>query len=337
MAVIKDVAKLAEVSVGAVSKYLKNHDHMREDTRSRIEAAIRELNYHPSPLARSLRTRKTRTVSVMMPPVTNPFFAELFNHIRLHLLKKGYAALLQTANDVEELRTAMFNQSIGQMDGVILCFMDDEKLVNELAAGSIGVKPLVALSWHRVMEGCGAVIVDIRGGMRQAVGHLLQSGCTRIAYIGGPSLSSMSNEKYIGYVDTLTSAGLKPDESMVIHGNFTLESGYHAAGQLLQCAKLPDAVAAENDILAVGCIKRLIHQGLRVPQDILVTGFDDIPLSMMYEPQVTTIRLPIEQLGHAAVDVLAAMMEGEAQVADRVFGASLIVRRSTDAAAIDGF
>jgi DNA-binding LacI/PurR family transcriptional regulator len=333
MAVIKDVAKLAGVSVAAVSKYLKTPENMREETRRQIEAAIQELNYRPSPVAQSLRTRKTGMVAVMMPAITNPFFAELFDALRRALLKKGYTALLQTANDVDELRIAMFSLSIRQVDGVVLCFLDDESLVAELAECSIGVVPLVAMSWHSIMEGCGVVLVDVRDGMRQAVTHLVETGRKRIAYIGGPESSHISREKISGYRAALEAAGLQADPTLVLHGGYSLESGYLAATQLLKGRHRPDAVAAENDMLAVGCIKRLAQEGIAIPADIAVTGFDDIPLSSMYEPPISTVRLPIEHIGVAAVDMLAVMIEGGAPSADSAIKPSLVVRRSSDSRA----
>jgi DNA-binding LacI/PurR family transcriptional regulator len=330
MAVIKDVAKLAGVSVAAVSKYLKTPENMRTETRKLIEAAIQQLNYRPSPVAQSLRTRKTGMVAVMMPAITNPFFAELFDTLRRSLMKKGYTALLQTANDVDELRTAMFDLSIRQIDGVVLCFLDDEPLVAELARCSIGVVPLVAMSWHSIMDGCGAVIVDMRNGMRQAVAHLAETGRKHIAYIGGPENSSISREKYSGYLLALQDAGIAADPALVLHGGYSLESGYLAATQLVKGKRRPDAVAAENDALAVGCIKRFCQEGIPVPQEIAVTGFDDIPLSAMYEPPVTTVRLPIEHIGMAAVDTLCAMLEGDKPCMEHSFQPLLMVRRSSD-------
>lgn len=330
MAVIKDVARLAGVSVAAVSKYLKTPENMRDNTRTLIEAAIRELNYTPSPVARSLRTRRTGMAAVMMPAITNPFFAELFDVLRRMLIKKGYTALLQTVNDVDELRTAMFSLSIRQIDGVILCFLDDENLVTELAKCSIGVLPLVAVSWHSIMEGCGAVVVDLRDGMRQAASHLLMSGRKRIAYIGGPETSLISSEKYKGFLAALEHAGVGVDPAMVLHGGYSMESGYLAATQLLKRKVRPDAVAAENDVLAVGCIKRCFEDGISVPRDIAVTGFDDIPLSAMVEPPVTTVRLPIEHIGMAAVDTLAAMIDGSQPAVESSFKPFLVARRSTD-------
>lgn len=331
MAVIKDVAKLAGVSVAAVSKYLKTPEAMREDTRRQIEAAIRELNYRPSPLAQSLRTRRTGMVAVMMPAITNPFFAELFDALRRILLKKRYTALLQTASDVDELRAAMFNLSIRQVDGVLLCFMDDEALVAELAGCSIGVVPLVAVSWHSIMEGCGTVVVNVREGMRQAAAHLIATGRRRIAYIGGPESSSISQEKYAGFRSALDAAGIAADPALVLHGGYTLESGYLAATQLLKSRLRPDAIAAENDVLAVGAVRRLTGEGLAVPHDVAVTGFDDIPLSSMVEPPVTTVRLPVEHICMAAADILTAMIDGEGPGAENAFNPSLVVRRSSDA------
>ncbi len=336
MAVIKDVARLAGVSVAAVSKYLRTPEAMREDTRRQIEAAIRELNYRPSPLAQSLRTRKTGMVAVVMPSITNPFFAELFDALRRILLLKGFTALLQTANDVDELRSAMFNLSIRQIDGVMLCFLDDEALVAELAGSSVGVVPLLAMSWHNIMEGCGAVIVDIGDGMSQAVTHLLESGRRRVAYIGGPEASSISRNKFSGYCAAHESAGLPVDPSLVLHGGYTLESGYLAATQLLQKECRPDAVAAENDGLAVGCLKRLFQEGITVPREVAVTGFDDIPLSAMYEPPISTVRLPIEQISAAAVDSLTSMIEGGGVCEEAVFRPMLVVRRSSSLHAPEG-
>lgn len=329
MAAIKDVAKLAGLSVAAVSKYLKNPDSVRKDTRCKIESAIDSLHYVPSPIARSLRTKRTGMIAVVVPDITNPFFAELFEAIRQSCIARSMLAILQTAQDQEETDQTIQSMLSRQVDGVIICFPDQETLHHQLREKAPDL-PVTIMGWHNNGSSSGNVILDVKQGIYEATQHLLQKNCRRIAYIGGAKDSIISCEKRKGFIDAMSDAGLTPENGMMKQGKTTMRYGHDATQEIFDHNPEIHAVVCENDALAIGCITYCLHHQVRVPEQLLVTGFDDISLAEMYEPQITTVRLPIEEMGECAVDITVRRMDGGTQEADHVFATTLIVRKSTD-------
>ncbi len=309
MPAIKDVARHAGLSVAAVSKYLKNPGSVRPDTRVRIESAIRALQYRPSPFARSLRTRRSGMIAVVVPDVRNPFFAELFDSIRIAARARGWLALLETSDDLQGLLAAVRSLSVGSVDGVIPCFLDDEHTASGLAEALHGRTPVIPVSWQASPQGGGTVLLDVRSGMRRMVRGLLDAGRVAPAYVGGPEDSTVSIQKLAGFRDALATAGLPVQAVPVQRGPFSLQAGHDAARSLLaDPARRPDCLVAENDLLAVGCLRGAREMGVRVPDDLWVTGFDDIPLAAMVDPPLTTVSLPIREMGEAAVRLMAAAL-----------------------------
>ncbi len=334
MAVIKNVAASAGLSVAVVSKYLRNPDSVRLDTKERIEAAIYALNYKPSTAARALRTGRTGLLSVVMPDITNPFFAELFNSMRKEASAVGYTVLLQSTGELEQkssvVSAAYAVSSTQRVDGVIVCFPDDESFIAELNS-KMGNVPIVALGWRPMETARSSITLDVRGGIYTAAKHLISIGHKVIAYTGGPSHSVISKEKYEGYLQALLEHEIKTRPEFVYHGHFTMETGYLAAKSFLSIPEPPTAIVAENDILAVGCMKYCHKKKLSIPTQMAITGFDDISLASMYEPPITTARPPIAELGIAAVRQFSAMLGGDVRPnTPLAFSTELIIRKSTD-------
>jgi len=335
LTVIKDVAKLAGLSVAVVSKYLKDSNSVRPDTRERIEAAIKELNYVPSAAARMLRTGQTNLISVVLSNITNPYFAELFEAIRNEAMKQGYAVILQNVDEFADqsmLSSPNFSvPSIIKVDGVIICFPESDELADMLLSQQVGNVPISTFSWHRMPKfSGGSIILDVKDGIYQTTRHLIEMGHRRFGYIGGHDWSHISQEKRSGFLQALTEAGIEFDESLEYHGRYRMETGYEGAGKIFGNDKSTTAIVAENDILAIGCIKYCSQHDLSVPEQVAVTGFDDISLASMYEPSVTSASHPLDKMAKAAVQYIAShykrapMLEGE-----QVFKASLVVRKSS--------
>lgn len=336
MAVIKDVANLAGLSVSVISKYLKNPDSVRVDTRERIESAITELDYVPSTQARALRTGKTGLISIISPNITNPFFAELFSAIQEKALAVGYTTILQTIPTARQTTSSVVSHpfavsSISRVDGMIVCFPDEDEIVEILRKRWRHI-PLVLLSWNTAGEADANLVVDLASGIYNTAKYLLAQGHTKIGYVGAPKSSTTSQEKQHGYVRALMEANLPVDQELIYHGPYDSMTGYQAAKKFWNQSTRPTSIITEADIFAVGCIKYCHQKQIQIPQQMAVTGFDDIPMAAMYQPPITTMRIPIEQMAADAVRALCRLLdEGKnGDPIDMRYETELQIRRSTD-------
>lgn len=327
MTAIKDVAKLSGLSVAAVSKYLKDAGSVREDTKARIEQAIRDLSYVPSPIARSLRTKKTGMIAVVVPSITNPFFTELFDSIRIECLKKSILAVLYSVSYPQENVEVIQSIVQRQLDGIILCFPDSELFLSQMMKEAPEL-PSVVMSWHQAVSNACNIILDVRKGIYDTTAHLTGLGCQRIAYIGGNADSVISKEKFAGFRAALADSGLEPDPRIVKCEQTSMRYGYSATMELFESELEFDAAVCESDVLAIGCINYCLQNHIEIPRRFKVTGFDDIPLASMFEPKITTASLPIEEMGRCAVDMLFPEAADKIICTDRRFEA-VLVRRST--------
>ncbi len=330
MATIKDVAIRIGMSVAVVSKYLKNSNSVRKDTKEKIESAIEALHYVPSPIARSMRTKRTGMLAVVVPSIINPFFAELFEAIRQACVKESLLAILQTVENQKEMEQTIQSILSRQVDGVILCFLDQDEFLLQLAAAAPGI-PISIMNWHETENSAGSIILDVKRGIFETTTHLIQQGCTKIGYIGGSRNSIISKEKFKGYLAALEQSDLKiPFEMLVRHGKADMRYGYDAIQDIYKADSSIQAVVCENDALAIGCITYCLHWQIEIPKQLMITGFDDIPLAAMFEPQLTTVHLPIKKMGQCAVHMIQERLEGVIQQDTAVFETQLIVRKTTD-------
>lgn len=321
MANIKQVAGLAGLSVSCVSKYLKNPDSVLPASREKIEAAIETLHYTPSTAARSLRTKRSYTVKAVMESITNPFYAEIFENLRSELERYGYTVVLQTC-DGKGFREIDFET----FDGVIACFLDREDTLRQIIR--LARDKLVLMHWHVADSSVPCVTLDVGHAISLATQHLLNCGCRRLAYIGGPAGSSVSASKREGFLACVRQARAPLSADRILSGSFSFEFGYRAAGKLLAGAPMPDGIVCENDVLAAGALRCLAEAGIAVPDQVCVAGFDDIPMAGMLVPALTSVSLPMEKMCEAAAELLLQAMEHR-QARQRTFQAALVVRRST--------
>lgn len=334
MAAIKDVAKLAGMSVAVVSKYLKNPDSVRKDTLEKIQSAIKQLNYVPSPIARSLRTKRTGMIAVVVPSITNPFFAELFDFIRQDCISKSYMAVLQTAENDFEMKATLNSIISRQFDGVVFCFLDNEKIISELKQVAPHI-PSTVMNWHGMDNNSRNIILDVRQGIYEATSYLIDKGCKRIGYIGGPEESTISREKFKGYLDSLEKHELhylsNPDTTkskdnsanntnpkMVKKGKQTMKFGFDAMKEIYESNNKVDGVVCENDAFAIGCLTYCLHESLKVPSQIMITGFDDIPLAKMFQPSLTTVRFPLEEMAQCAVEMIFSQLDEKTNIKSNI-------------------
>lgn len=330
MAVIKDVAKKAGLSVSAVSKYLNSPDTVREDTKVRIEAAIKELNYVPSIAARSMRTKRSKMVAVLVPDIQDEFYAKIFSYMNKYVLAKGYTPILYTTeHDDVLLPSYLRKMSIASFEGIIPCFIDEDKFLNECIQINQDV-PVVMLSGIKEdVHACA--VTDLHLGSYIATKHLIDQGYQKIAFVGSLKSSKSNIAKFDGYVKALKEAKMTVHEDFQIYGKSRYKEGYLAAKQLLHLEVSPDAVVTANDAVAAGFIKYAVSHGFRVPEDVGVMGFDNVPIAAIYEPGISTIELSLQEMCCAAVDLLIEIIKGNTGVPMSVnFVPKLIARKTTD-------
>ena len=256
-----------------------------------------------------------------MEHISNPFFAEMFEGMRRLLEGSGYTSLLQNMD-----KPPLPEDFMG-LDGLIVCFGDDETRIRDILRVAGTSLPTVCLHWRKPDFGVPAVWVDVGVGMALAVEQLVAEGCDRFAYVGGPEKSVISAEKRKGAAAALKRAGKTLPSTQIYHGEFTFQAGYDAAKAIAQLTARPNAVLCENDVLAAGVICGLYRQGVRVPEDIRVTGFDNIPLAEMYIPAITSIAIPIGEMHHYAVSMLLDVIDRK-PTESRALSPLLVARQS---------
>lgn len=324
-ATIKDVARAAGVSVATVSRALNGAENVLPHTRQRIVDIARELRYAPSGAARSLITRRTDTVGALLPDLHGEFFSELIRGIDQAARARGLHLLLSSSHDDATEAAAALRAMNGRVDGLIVMspHADDDFLSQNLPPNL----PAVLLNSGLQRPAQRVFAIDNFGGARAMTEHLVASGRRRIAFLGGPVANFEARERERGY-----RAGLPPGvPAWLLDGDFSEAGGQRAAAQLLAlpAAERPDAVFAANDIMAIGLLGTLVAAGLRVPEDIALAGFDDIPIARYVSPALTTIHVPIADLGIDALDALADRLEThDADATTTVMPVQLVVRRS---------
>ena len=336
MATLKDVAKLAGVSVGTASAVINNKSWVREPVRRRVLEAVRKLNYRPSQLGRSLRTRRTSTIGVIVPDMTNPFFPQVIRSIQATARQEGYVIVLMDSNESYEIGRKLFDVLLRkEVDGIILVgdILPGEELRKHLEEGA---PPVVAIESDFGIPDLPVVQVDAVHGGYLATRHLIDLGHKRVALIAGPledDRTYASLGRLEGYKTALYKSGIPYDSALVRQADFSYDGGYRAALDLLRERPEVTAVFASNDLMAIATMQAAKSLGRHVPADLAVVGYDDIPEASYTSPPLTTVRLPKEELGRTAAEILLRRMRGETQEIhlSTIFETELVVRESCGA------
>jgi LacI family transcriptional regulator, galactose operon repressor len=331
MPTIKDVARAAGVSITTVSHVINDTRFVSDELRERVQAAMEELGYRPNILARSLRRGETKTIGLVVPDNSNPFFAEMARTVEDLGFATGYSVILCNSDDNLAKEAAYLEVLITkQVDGVVFIASgsSQEHLV-ELSQQGI---PYVVVD--REIDGAWADIVLVNNelGGYVATRHLIKLGHRRIACITGPSQLTPSADRVRGYRRALREFQIAEDEELVVPGDFRAQGGEAALERLLAVSPPPSAVLACNDMMAIGVLRAARKAGLHVPDDLSVVGFDDIPLASAVSPALTTVAQPITELASHSVQILLARMQNseEGQPRQRiVLDPRLIVRDSS--------
>ena len=333
---LEEIARLSGVSRSTVSRVVNDHPNVREPVRERVWRVIQETGYQPHAAARSLVTRRTRIVGVIIPEAvtnlfTDPFFAILLCGITQTCNTRRYHLMLSLFNDAagpEEMYRRVVRS--GHLDGVVVASTrEDDPLIERLQKDHV---PLVMVGRHPD-ETVHYVDVDNVAAARMAVEHLIHLGHQRIATITGPLNMTSSQDRLEGYRQALAAHRLPVDEALILEGNFTETGGKMAARRLLSLSAT--AIFAASDVMAVGALKALREAGLQVPHDVALVGFDDVPLATAVEPALTTVRQPIERMGSMAADLLLNLLENppdeQAPVHKIILPGKLVIRGSCGA------
>lgn len=322
---IKDIARAAGVSPSTVSRALHDHPRISQETKTRIRQLAQELGYTPSLPARSLVTRHTATIGMVITTASDLFLARLVQGVEETAKGNGYSVFLSSSyrNAERELEVVRsFHER--RASGIIVTGsqIDDDYL--ELS--DLFPLPIVLINCRTYPY---SVYADKLSGARQAIEHLVQLGHRRIAFIGGPRSRRSRLERFKGYRQVLEEKNIPLDDSLVFEGEGTLASGIKAAGQMLAASRPPTAFFCFNDLTAMGVIRGLQQAGAEVPRDYSVVGFDDLEMASYYCPPLTTVHQPTYRLGQGAINMLLKLIQGESSLQPEQLPAELVVREST--------
>ena len=328
---LKELGRLAGVHPSTVARVLNDDPHQRvsEEVRARIIALAREHGYQPNNLARSLRTKRSFVVGTVIPDIANPFFAILFRGVEDAMAAGGYSVIMANTDDEEAREQRSITMLRGrQVDGLLLATTRrHDPTIEALEAAEF---PFVLVNRHTDPIPGNAVVPDDHAGAVAAVEHLIALGHRRIAHIAGPDEMSTGYTRRQGYLDTIKRHRLPLDPDLVVLGSYRESGGYAAMRRLLGLPLPPTAVFAVNDLAAAGAIRAIEEAGLQVPRDISIVGFNDLSAVIGTARLLTTVRLPLQEMGAAAAERLLAHITGK-NVSPKpvVIPVELVVRQST--------
>jgi LacI family transcriptional regulator len=330
---IRDVAREAGVSVATVSRVFNDSGPVRAETRRRIREVAGRLRFSPDGAARSLITRRTTTLGVLLPDLYGEFFSEVIRGIDRTAQRHGYHLLVSGShNDRSEIEAAL-RAMRGRVDGLLVMTpdVDGPALVANLPESL----PAVLLNCRAAGPTFDAINIDNYGGARAMVRHLLALGHRRVGIVRGPARNHDARERLRGYHAALRAAGALIDPALEAAGDFTEAAGYAGAAALLDAprGRRPTAVFAANDAMAVGALSALRERGVRVPGEVAVAGFDDIPIARYTSPPLTTVRVAIPELGARGTETLlrAIASKNAHERRHETLPTTLVVRRSCGA------
>jgi LacI family transcriptional regulator len=327
---IREVAQEAGVSVATVSRVINGKGPIREATRRRIRRVVEKLRYAPHGAARSLITRETHTLGVLLPDLFGEFFSELIRGIDLTARQRGYHLLYSGSHGDRSETEAMVRAMRGRVDGLIVLSPDVGP--GALRANVPEKFPVVLLNSAAAGRSFDTIAVDNFGGATAMVRHLAGLGHRRVAFIEGPPGNRDASERLRGYREAMRSVGAWSKE-LEIPGNFREEAGYEACGRVLKLRPRPSAVFAANDSMAIGLLYACQEAGVCVPEELAIAGFDDIPIVRFITPSLTSVRVPIAELGSCAAQRLLDVLGGKPAGRPRqdVLPTTLVVRSSCGA------
>lgn len=330
---IKEVAKLAGVSIATVSRCLNNPEKVREKTRLKVQEAVVKTGYSPNTLAQQFRRGRTHMVMVVLPSIGDPFFTEVMHGIREAARAKGYSIILNETQfntmTADEIGAMMVSK---QVDGIILLASMSPFGTEVLSARSHRALPIVVgcETISPELSVFPGVHIDNVAAAKEATNYLISFGHKRIGFIDGLETSLLTKDRQYGYRAAMSQAHVDVEDGWIVEGRLTIEGAIRATRKLLNHPHPPTAIFCANDEMAIGCIHEVKANGLAIPKDISVMGFDDIRYAEVQDPPLTTVYQPAEEIGERAMYRLYKEIE-EGSTVDpepEIVPHKLIVRQS---------
>ncbi len=327
---IRDVAKAAGVSATTVSRVFNHSELVNSKTQKEVRAVATRMGYRPNATAQSLSQGRTQAVGVIVPAPHGEFFSEIIRGIDEVAQEADHYLLISSVHYSVSESAAALDALRSRVDGLLIMTTHVEAQKNFLTGTELDV-PVVFMNSAMGDSSYNAFEIENQAGAYAATRHLIERGHTRIGIILGPRDSHDVRERIAGYRAALAEAGLDPDAQAVIEGDFTQASGYAAGQDILALDPIPDAFFSCNDYMAIGTMAALQEEGIRIPDDIAIAGFDDIPSARYTTPSLTTVRVPVYDLGRQAAERLITMIHAEGPITSchRTLRSKLVVRSST--------
>lgn len=327
---IADIARIANVSKATVSRVINHKSQgVSPETTERILKIINEVGYLPNTLARSIVVDETKTLGLVIPDITNPFFPQMVRGIIHYANAQGYTVFLcDSGNDPLTEEKHVMSLIEKRVDGLILASSAAAESASLQALQHYGV-PVVQVD-RIVGSSSASVTIDNRKGMSEATRYFIEKGHRHIAYLGGPKGVSTATQRFDGYLDALSAAGLEQERDLIRAGEFTIASGAQMMEEVYSRHPEITAVIACCDLIAIGAVKALIHHGVQVPKLCEIIGFDGIELADVFDPSISTVRQPVDEMAEEAAKLLIGIVTG-AITSNRhvVFEPSLFLRDTT--------
>lgn len=334
MVSIKDIAKEANISVTTVSRVLNKPSLVNVETKNKILKVIEKFDYTPSIIARLMRGQKTKTIGVIIPDFMNLYYSEWISHVEVEAKKSGYLAIIASTKNDPEREKEYINDLINRnIDGIIICWYQNPYKNLELLNDISKKIPVVLMDQPASGLPVSAVYADAYSGFRELTKHLVNLGHNDIAIIRGYKKYFVADCRFQAYIDVLKESMINIDEALIEECDFNAGSAYFATKRLLMRSK-PTAIIGASDLVAIGILKFVTEKGFRVPEDIAIAGYDNILLSKLVTPKLTTVQEPIKQMAKTAIKILIEKINNKnnKKVKNKniILGVKLLIRESTD-------
>ncbi|GJH42912.1 substrate-binding domain-containing protein [Pasteurella canis] len=312
MATMKDIARIAQVSTSTVSHVINNSRFVSDEIRTKVLNVVQELNYTPSALARSLKVKETKTIGLLVTATNNPFFTEVVSGVEQYCNQHNYNLILSnTEGNTERLRNNLQTLIQKQVDGLLLMCSDSRIQIGKDLNVNL---PFVIMDWWPTEESADKIFENSEYGGYLATKALIDKGHRHIAIITGNLKKSLAHNRLNGYKRALAEANIPLRSELIIESHFDFEGGMVGMEKVLAITPRPTAVFACSDSIAFGAYQTIWRQGLTIPQDISIIGYDNITLAQYMSPPLSTINQPKAELGKLAVETLLQRIKNPSEI-----------------------
>jgi LacI family transcriptional regulator len=336
---IYDVARALNISPSTVSRALKDHPHIKKETKKKIRAAATEMGYQRNKFASNLRQKNTNTIGVVVPKLNSFFMASVIAGIEKVTSQNGYGLIISQSQESWKKETACVSTLFSsRVDGLLVSLAFDTKNVDHF--NILLKKDIPVVFFDRVAEchDCMSIVIDNFKAGYEATSHLIDQGCKRIVHLGGNMLRNVYSERFRGYRQALEDNKIEFDEELVVVTDMTGQAGIDTAKKMLEMNKLPDGLFTSNDTTAVAAMVELENAGIRIPDDIAIVGFNNEPVSQVIRPNLTTVDYPAREIGEiAATSIINRLKNSQSpNLSTIVLKHNLIIRESSMKKKSDG-